>query len=225
MKKSYIIKKLFNNYTKRFLPKIFLSAFFSVLVAASTSAIAWLLDPAIEKIFIEKDKTLLLIIPLAIIIAFTVKGFSLYFARVILIKIAQEVTKLLQFDLMKSLINSDIEFINKKHSGKIIGHLTVDISFMTNLISTVILNIIKDTLTLIGLLGVMFYQNWKLSLIAIIMIPLATVIARKLGKRMGKVATEAQEKSGHLNRYFVDVLGIILLYQSNLPFNHFYECI
>ena len=114
MKKSYIIKKLFNNYTKQYLPKIFLSVFFSLCVAAATSAIAWLLDPAIEKIFIEKDKTLLLIIPLAIVIAFTVKGFSLYFARVILIKIAQEVTKLLQFDLMKSLINSDIEVINKK---------------------------------------------------------------------------------------------------------------
>ena len=102
MKKSYIIKTLFNNYTKRFLPKIFLSVFFSICVAASTSSIAWLLDPAIEKIFIEKDKTLILIIPLAIIVAFTVKGFSLYFARVILIRIAQEVTKLLQFDLMKS---------------------------------------------------------------------------------------------------------------------------
>jgi len=67
------------------------------------------------------------------------------------------------------------------------------------------LSIFKDGLTLIGLLFVMFFQNWKLSLIAIIMIPLATVIARKLGKRMGKVATEAQEKSGHLNRYFVDL--------------------
>ena len=98
MEKSYIIKKLFNDYTKQFLPKILLSAFFSVCVAASTSAIAWLLDPAIEKIFIEKDKTLLLVIPIAIIVAFTVKGFSLYFARVILIRIAQEVTKLLQFD-------------------------------------------------------------------------------------------------------------------------------
>jgi len=217
MKKSYIIKKLFNNYTKRFLPKIFLSAFFSVLVAASTSAIAWLLDPAIEKIFIEKDKTLLLIIPLAIIIAFTVKGFSLYFARVILIKIAQEVTKLLQFDLMKSLINSDIEFINKKHSGKIIGHLTVDISFMTNLISTVILNIIKDTLTLIGLLGVMFYQNWKLALFAIIMIPLASFAARSLGKRMGKISTQAQEEAGKLNSYILEIFKnhkIIKIFQK-----------
>ncbi len=217
MKKSYIIKKLFNNYTKQYLPKIFLSVFFSLCVAAATSAIAWLLDPAIEKIFIEKDKTLLLIIPLAIVIAFTVKGFSLYFARVILIKIAQEVTKLLQFDLMKSLINSDIEVINKKHSGKIIGHLTVDVSFMTNLISTVILNIFKDTLTLIGLLGVMFYQNWKLALFAIIMIPLASFAARSLGKRMGKITTQAQEEAGKLNSYILEIFKnhkIIKIFQK-----------
>ena len=217
MKKSYIIKKLFNNYTRRYLPKIFLSVFFSLCVAGATSAIAWLLDPAIEKIFIEKDKTLLLIIPLAIMIAFTVKGFSLYFARVILIKIAQEVTKLLQFDLMKSLINSDIEVINKKHSGKIIGHITLDVSFMTNLISTVILNIFKDSLTLIGLLGVMFYQNWKLALFAIIMIPLASFAARSLGKRMGKITTQAQEEAGKLNSYILEIFKnhkIIKIFQK-----------
>ena len=217
MKKSYIIKKLFNNYTKQYLPKIFLSVFFSLCVAGATSGIAWLLDPAIEKIFIEKDKTLLLIIPLAIVIAFTVKGFSLYFARVILIKIAQEVTKLLQFDLMKSLINSDIEVINKKHSGKIIGHLNVDVSFMTNLISTVILNIFKDTLTLIGLLGVMFYQNWKLALFAIIMIPLASFAARSLGRRMGKITTQAQEEAGKLNSYILEIFKnhkIIKIFQK-----------
>ena len=184
MDKIYIIKTLYHNYTKKFLGKIFLSVFFSLIVAASTSAIAWLLDPAIKKIFVEKDQSLLLTIPLAIIIAFSLKGFSLYLARTTLIKVAQEVTKMLQYDLMKSLINADTELINKKHSGKIISHLTVDISFMTNLISTVILNAFKDSLTLIGLLGVMFYQNWKLALFAIIMIPLASVAARSLGKRM-----------------------------------------
>ena len=217
MDKVYILKTLFNNYTKKFLPKIFLSVFFSVGVAASTSSIAWLLDPAIEKIFIEKDKSLLLVIPIAIIAAFTVKGFSLYFARVILIRIAQEVTKLLQFDLMRSLINSDIEVINKKHSGKIIGHLTMDVGFMTNLISTVILNIFKDSLTLIGLIGVMFYQNWKLALFAIIMIPLASFAARSLGKRMGKITTQAQEEAGKLNSYILEIFKnhkIIKIFQK-----------
>ena len=217
MDKIYIIKTLYHNYTKKFLGKIFLSVFFSLIVAASTSAIAWLLDPAIKKIFIEKDQSLLLTIPLAIIIAFSMKGFSLYLARTTLIKVAQEVTKMLQYDLMKSLINADTELINKKHSGKIISHLTVDISFMTNLISTVILNAFKDSLTLIGLLGVMFYQNWKLALFAIIMIPLASVAARSLGKRMGKITTEAQVESGNLNTFILEIFKnhkIIKIFQK-----------
>ncbi len=217
MKKGYILKTLFNNYTRQFIPKIILSVFFSICVAGSTSAIAWLLDPAIEKIFIEKDKTLLLIIPLAIVTAFAVKGISLYYARVILIKVAQEVSKLIKFDLVKSLIKSEIEVINKKHSGKIIGHLTLDVGFITNLVSTVILNIFKDTLTLIGLMGVMFYQNWKLALFAIIMIPLASVAARSLGKRMGKITTQTQEQSGKFNSYIVEIFKnhkIIKIFQK-----------
>ena len=217
MDKIYIIKTLYHNYTKKFLGKIFLSVFFSLIVAASTSAIAWLLDPAIKKIFVEKDQSLLLTIPLAIIIAFSLKGFSLYLARTTLIKVAQEVTKMLQYDLTKSLINADTELINKKHSGKIISHLTVDISFMTNLISTVILNAFKDSLTLIGLLGVMFYQNWKLAFFAIIMIPLASVAARSLGKRMGKITTEAQIESGNLNTFILEIFKnhkIIKIFQK-----------
>ena len=175
-----ILKKLYNEYTKSFLPKILLSVLFSLLVAASTSSIAWLLDPAIKKIFIEKDTSLILLIPAAIVLAFTTKGVSLYFAKTILIRVGQEVTKILQLQLMKSIIKADAEIVDKKHSGKFLSHLTFDIGMMTNLVSTVILNIAKDTLTLIGLVGVMFYQNWRLAIFALIMIPLASYAAKSL---------------------------------------------
>ena len=212
-----ILKKLYNQYTKQFLPKIIFSIFFSLLVAGSTSAIAWLLDPAIKKIFIEKDQTLILLIPAAIIIAFTTKGLSLYIAKTTLIKVGQEVTKILQLQLMKSIIKADAEIVDKKHSGKFISHLTFDISMMTNLISVVILNIAKDSLTLIGLIGVMFYQNWRLAIFALIMIPLASFAAKSLGKRIGKVTTQAQEKSGILTTYMLEVFKnhkIIKIFQK-----------
>ena len=200
-----ILKKLYNQYTKKFLPKILFSIFFSLLVAGSTSAIAWLLDPAIKKIFIEKDQTLIFLIPAAIILAFTTKGLSLYIAKTTLIKVGQEVTKILQLQLMKSIIKADAEIVDKKHSGKFISHLTFDISMMTNLISVVILNVAKDSLTLIGLIGIMFYQNWRLAIFALIMIPLASFAAKSLGKRIGKVTTQAQEKSGILTTYMLEV--------------------
>jgi len=205
MKKTIIFKRLYEDYSKKYLGKIIQSAFLSLLVAASTSSIAWLLDPAIKKIFIEKDQSLLIIIPIAIILAFAVKGISLYMARAIMIGVAEEVKKTLQVHMLSSLINSDTQAIDKKHSGKFISNVTYDVTHITNLLTNAVLNLFKDSLTLLGLLFVMFYQNWKLSLIAIIMIPLASLSARTLGKRMSKVATEAQEKSGFLTTYLVEL--------------------
>jgi len=205
MNNSEIYKRLYKDYTKKYLNKILASVFFGILVAASTSSIAWLLDPAIKKIFIEKDQSLIFIIPLLIIIAFTVKGFSLYFAKAIMISVAEEIKKILQSDMVKSLINADTQLIDQKHSGKFISNLTYDVTHITTMLSNAILTLFKDSLTLFGLLFVMFSQNWKLSLIAIIMIPVAGLASKTLGKRIGKVVTEAQEKSGFLNTHLIEL--------------------
>ena len=205
MSNSDILKRLYNNYTKKFLSKIALSVFFSLIVAGSTSSIAWLLDPAIKKIFIEKDQSLILLIPGLIIVAFAAKGISLYLAKIIMIGVAHDVKQNIQNDMIKSLIKADTNIIDNKHSGKFISNLTFDTGLITNLLSTAILNLFKDSLTLIGLMSVMFYQNWKLSLIAIIMIPLATLAARTLGKRMGKITTQAQSKAGALTTYLMEI--------------------
>ena len=205
MKNSEIYKRLYKDYSKKFLDKILLSVFFSVLVAGSTSAIAWLLDPAIKKIFIDKDQSLIFLIPIAIIIAFTTKGLSLYFAKATMISVGENIKKNLQFDMVKSLMIADTQIIDKKHSGKFISNLIYDVNHITSLLSTAILTLFKDSLTLIGLLTVMFTQNWKLSLISIIMIPLASLSAKSLGKRISKVATEAQEKSGYLTTFLVEL--------------------
>jgi len=205
MNNSEIYKRLYKDYSKKYINKILISVFFGVLVAASTSAIAWLLDPAIKKIFIEKDQTLIFVIPLLIVTAFTVKGFALYFAKAIMIRVAEEIKKILQSQMVKSLINADTQLIDQKHSGKFISNLTYDVNHITNMLSTAILSLFKDSLTLFGLLFVMFYQNWKLSLIAIIMIPIAGMASKTLGKRIGKVVTEAQEKSGFLNTHLIEL--------------------
>tara|TARA_B100000963_G_scaffold359576_1_gene387278 strand:- start:532 stop:2268 length:1737 start_codon:yes stop_codon:yes gene_type:complete len=205
MNKKEIYKRLYKDYSKKYLNKIILSGFFSILVAGSTSAIAWLLDPAIKKLFLEKDQSLIIIIPIFIIIAFATKGFSLYLAKATMISVGEEIKKKLQTHMVRSLIKTDTQIIDKKHSGKFISNITFDVTQITNLLSHAILILFKDSLTLIGLLIVMFSQNWELSLISIIMIPLASISARTLGKRVGKVATEAQEKSGLLTTYLVEL--------------------
>ena len=200
-----ILKRLYKNYTKNYLNKIIYSVILSVVVAASTSLVAYLLDPAIEKIFLERDKTLIILIPFVIVLAFAVKGTSLYFAKSIMIKVAHQVKADVQKDMVKTLLNADTKFIDQKHSGKFISSLTVDVGMLVNLISTAILNLFKDSLTLIGLLGVMFYQNWKLSLMAIIMIPLASIAAKSLGKRMSKISGQMLESSGFFNTHLIEL--------------------
>ena len=200
-----IIKRLFKEYTIKHLKKIIFAFFFSILVAGSTSAIAYLLDPAIEKIFIDRDQTLMYVIPFVIIIVFFTKGVSLYLARALMIRVANELKADIQTDMMKSLVSSDTKFINKAHTGKFISNLTMDVSLILNLISTALLNIFKDSLSLIGLLFVMFYQNWKLSLVAIIMIPLATFVAHTLGKRITKATKEAMESSASFTSRLVEI--------------------
>ena len=205
MSNKEILIRLYKTYTSKYLNRIIFAGFFSILVAASTSAVAYLLDPAIKKIFIDRDQTLIYLIPIAIISAFSIKGFSLYFAKTNMIHVAEHVKKNIQSDMVKSLIKADTKVIDDKHTGKIVSNLTVDTNVIVTLVSVVLLNLFKDSVTLIGLLFVMFYQNWKLSLIAIIMIPFASFASQKLGKKMGKVSTRGMESAGFLNTHLLEV--------------------
>ena len=205
MNNTEILKRLYRDYTKKYLKNISISVFFTFLLAGSTSAVAYLLDPAIKELFINKDKKLILIIPALIIIAFAIKGASLYLAKVIMINVSENVRKDIQIDMFSSLLKADTQLVDNKHSGKFITNLTNDVGMITNLVSTAILNLFKDSLTLIGLLSVMFYQNWKLSLFAIIMIPVASLAAKSLGKRISKVTVQQMDHYGILNSYLIEI--------------------
>ena len=212
-----IIKRLYNDYVNRYLKKIFLALIFSIVIAGSTAAVAWLLDPAIKKIFVEKNKEFMLLIPIAIMLTFTIKGIFLYLVRTTMIKVGASIEKEVQHDLTKAIITADTQVLEKKHSGKFIAHMLFDAALIIQLVSTAVLNLIKDSLTLIALLSLMFYQNWRLSLLAIIMIPLATITAKSLGKRMGKITTQVQEKVGMITVYLSEILKnskIIKTYQK-----------
>ena len=212
-----ILKRLYREHVNRYLNRIFLSLFLSLIVSGSTSAIAWLLDPAVKKIFIENNQTYAWVIPLAIIFAFSAKGICLYLARIQLIKTGQEISGELQHKVAHYILNTDIASIEQKHSGKFISNINFDAGQVNSLVSTGILNSMKDTLTLIALVGVMFYQNWKLTIFALIMMPLAAGLAKSLGKRIGKAVSEAGEISGRLTSHLSEILKaskMIRIYQK-----------
>ena len=201
-----ILFRLYENYVKKHFYKLVLTLFLSFAVAGGTAAIAWLLDPAIKKIFIDQDKTMMFLIPVAIIVAFSVKGLSLYFARSILVKIGNEVVRTLQVQLSSCVLKSDINTIESKHSGKYIQHFFYDVGQVNQLVSSGILNLLKDTLTLIVLVFLMFYQNWKLALFAMLVMPLAAIVAKSLGKRIGKAVAKSSKIEGNLTAYLSEMI-------------------
>ena len=186
-----ILLRLYKEYVKNHLGKLILALFLSFGVAGGTAAIAWLLDPAVKKIFFEQDKTMMILIPFAIVLAFSVKGISLYFARSTTIKIGHEIVRQLGAEMVGSILKSDTHTIESKHSGKYVTRFLYDVNLINNLVSSGVLNLMKDSLTLIVLISLMFYQNWKLASFAMVMMPLAAIVAKSLGKRLGKVVGES----------------------------------
>ena len=212
-----IIKRLYREHVKRHLKRIILSLFLSIIVAGSTSATAWLLDPAVKKIFIDKDQTLAWLIPILIILAFSSKGLSLYFARINIIKVGNRIAGELQKKIANVIILSDIQTLDNRHSGKYISNIMYDCTSVQNLVSTGVLNLMKDSFSLIALVSLMFYQNWKLAIFAIFMMPLAVFFAKSLGKRIGKVQGEAGEISGSLTTFLSEIFKaakMIRIYQK-----------
>ncbi len=214
---KYLLKKLFNNYVKKHLKRIFIALILSILVASSTSGIAWLLDPAVKKIFIDQDQIFAWTIPILIICAFSCKGLSLYFARINIIRVGEEVAGELQKKIAGNILYSDIQTLDSRHSGKYISNVMYDAHNVQTLVSTGVLNIMKDSFSVIALVSLMFYQNWKLALFAILMMPLAGGLAKSLGKRMGKATSKAGESSGILASFLSEIFKgskMIRIYQK-----------
>ncbi len=201
-----ILLRLYRNYVSKYFNKIIIALLLSFGVAGSTASIAWLLDPAIEKMFIEQDKTMMLLIPIAIVLAFASKGLSLYFARTVLIKVGNEIVFTIQRQLTRTILKSDTYTLESKHSGQYISHIMYDVGQVNVLVSNGVLNLMKDSLTLVVLVGLMFYQNWKLAIFAMLMMPLAAFVAKSLGKRVGKATKESTVLNASLVSYLSEML-------------------
>ncbi len=212
-----ILVKLFREYVKKHFKKILIALFLSLIVAGSTSGIAWLLDPAVKKIFIDQNKVFAWTIPILIIIAFSSKGLSLYFARINIIRVGEEVAGELQKKIATNILKSDVQTLENRHSGKYISNVMFDTHHVQQLVSTGVLNLMKDSFSVIALVSLMFYQNWKLALFAILMMPLAGGLAKSLGKRIGKATSKAGESSGNLASFLSEIFKgskMIRIYQK-----------
>ena len=195
---SQILNRLFRDSIRPYALKLFSSLFFMIIIALSTGATAWLLDPAIDKIFLDKDESMLLLIPIAIILTLFIKSIATYIQIVLLNGVAQNIIADTQIKLFKKIINADLAWLHKIHSAKIISNFLYDVTLLQDSVSSSLANGVKDLLTLICLLGVMYYQDWQLATISIIAFPLVGILTRRLGKKIKKASTESQEETGTL---------------------------
>tara|TARA_B100000963_G_scaffold193849_1_gene168684 strand:+ start:2054 stop:3796 length:1743 start_codon:yes stop_codon:yes gene_type:complete len=212
-----ILRRLYHEYVKKHIRRILVALVLSIIVAGSTSGIAWLLDPAVKKIFIEQDKVFTWTIPILIVVAFSSKGLSLYFARINIIRVGEEVAGELQKKIANNILITDTQTLDNRHSGKYISNVMFDTHHVQNLVSAGVLNLMKDSFSVIALVSLMFYQNWKLALFAILMMPLAGGLAKSLGKRIGKATSKAGISSGNLASFLTEIFKgskMIKIYQK-----------
>jgi subfamily B ATP-binding cassette protein MsbA len=217
MNKLDLAKRIFKTQIKKYIPELSLAFIFIILTSLTTAATAWLLDPAIKEIFVNKNTTMLYIIPIAIILTFVLKALSIYGTRIITIKVGIKIIKDIQILMAKKFLLSDISNITKKHSGKYLSQFNNDTGILFNILTGVVVTIVKETLTLIALLALMFYHDWQLSLVAITMIPVAAFSSKNIGKKMGKKVLVSLEASDKFMKFFSEIIKgswLIKIYQK-----------
>ena len=180
MNKYSLLKRIYRTQIKKYIPDLLIVVLFMVITGASTAAVAWLLDPAIKKIFLEKDKSMLYLIPVGIIIAFLTKSISLYITRIKSIEISYKIKENIQKSLAEKILSSDTSFLIDHHSGKFIANFNEDTRLLQNVTQTVALSSLKELITLIFLISLMISKDVYMSILAFTIIPLAGYISKKL---------------------------------------------
>jgi len=216
MNNNYLVKRIFKTQIKKYLNLIFVCFIFMIISAITTAASAWLLDPAIKEIFINQNKTMLYVVPLAIIMVFTLKGFSSFAVRLVTVKISMKILENIQILMSKKILESDISFIIGKHSGKFISNFINDTQTLLITISGIVISSVKEILTLLALIALMFYHDWQLSLLALAIIPLAAYFSKKFGKNMGKKTSISLEATDNLSKFLSEIIRgswLVKIYQ------------
>jgi subfamily B ATP-binding cassette protein MsbA len=217
MTKLELVNRIFKTQVKYYFPELSITFIFIILTSLTTAATAWLLDPAIKEIFENKNTKMLYFIPIAIIFTFILKAFSVYGTRIITIKVGIKIIKNIQTLMAQKFLLSDISHITKKHSGKYLSNFTNDTKILFDVLTGAVVTLFKETFTLIALLGLMFYHDWQLSLLAVVMIPIAAIFSKNLGKRMGKKVHVSLEASDKFMKFLSELIKgswLIKIYQK-----------
>ena len=192
----HLLVRLVRDHVRPHMGRLALAVLCMAFAAGSTAALAYLMEPVLDQIFLEKDRTLLIVVPIAVIGITLIRGAATYGQAVLMAFVGQRVIADLQSRIFAHILRFDLAFFQDTASGRLVSRLTNDVNMMRNAVSNALTGVVKDTLTLLFLVGVMFEKDWKLALIACVVFPIAIYPITKLGRRMRRVSTSALNELG-----------------------------
>lgn len=201
-----LVRRLIADHLRPHAGRLIIAAVLMAIVAATTAATAQLLDPAIKYLFLEKDARMLSLIPAAVFLVMVVKALASFGQNIVMNYVGQRIVADTQIRMFDHLMHADVAWLRENHSGKLIAHFLNDAVLMREAVSRAITGIAKDFLTLLFLIGVMFYQDIWLTFIAIFVLPAVAVFVRQLARRMRKSVTHGMEETGNLSTMLAEAL-------------------
>ena len=194
-----LVKRLFNDYVRSYKFYIAMAIICMVFAAATTAANAWIMQPVLDDVFLDKNKDMLMILPIAVLIIAIVKGFSEFGQSVLMLLVGQRTIGDIQKDMYASLMKADLSFFHNNPSGNLVARFISDVNRLRHSVTTTLTGIAKDTLTLIFLVALMFYRDWELASIAFLIFPLAIYPITRIGRMMRKISAATQNKIGEFS--------------------------
>ncbi|HJP20782.1 MAG: ABC transporter ATP-binding protein [Alphaproteobacteria bacterium] len=203
---SSLVARLYREHIRRHLGRIVFAALCMVVAAAATAANAWLLQPVMDEIFLARNHALLLLVPLAVLALAVTKGGATFVQGYLMGAVGQRIIAEIQLALYGHLMRADLAYFQNTSSGRLVSNFLNDANLLRDAVARTLTGMVKDSLTLIFLVALMFYQDWRLAAVTFVVFPLAIIPVRNLGRRVRKASTATQERTGRFAALLTETL-------------------
>ena len=209
------VLKRFGPYFKDYIPHFIFAIIGMGLASGGTAVSAYLVEPVLNKIFVEKNEKLLYILPCAIIAIYVIKNIGTFMQAYFTAYIGQDTIRRFREKMVANLLNLDMDFFNEFRTGELISRTTNDIDRIRSIVSSIIPELTRESVTIIGLLCVVVYQSPKLAFFALVVMPVAIYPISRLAKRMKKISKQSQEKTSDITSALSEIFTNIEIIKAN----------
>ena len=207
--------KRFKSFYKEYIPQFIIAIIGMIMASVGTAVSAWLVKPVLDYIFIQKDETLLYILPYAIIAIYFIKSLGVYLQAYFTAYIGQDIVRRFRYNQLSNILSLDMSFFHKYRSGELMSRIMGDIERIRSIVSNLIPELVREFVTIIGLLCVVIYQSPTLALFSLIVLPAAFYPLSRLAKRMRRISRTSQETSSDITSVLSQIFSNIEIVKAN----------